>query len=95
MKKILGTFTFWFVLVALILIVLHILGLDKDSNLLIGSSPLVRLISIDFMNSGLKIPIMGSEMNFSIFWYIGTLISFIIYGLIFDIIYKLIKKARQ
>ncbi len=98
MKKILKSFTFYFVLISFLIIYLHQIGQDSKSIVLISFNPILDIISKsdvgrEFMNLGIQIPSRTILGSISIFWYIGSVITFIIYGLIFDLIKYLIKKV--
>ena len=84
--NIIKTFTFWFVIVAIIGIVLNLTGID-DINLFIGLNPLLNFFSStrsarDAINS---VPYL---------WHILSVISMAGYGLIIDAIRALAKKNK-
>lgn len=89
MKKLFKSFTFWFVIIAILEIYMHQIGQDSKSIILIYLNPILRMIShsdagIAFMNSGLQVSsdtIMG---QISVYWYIGSVVSFAIYGILLD-----------
>ena len=79
MKKIYKTFTFYFAIIGVIIVVLNILGLDDMNILMIGLNPLLNLLDdnkviCDFMNSGMYL------------WHIASFMTNILYGIILDII---------
>ena len=84
MKKILKSFTFWFVVIGIIGVVLNITGND-DINLFIGVNPILNVLSStkscrDVINT---IPYL---------WYILSLVTMTGYGLAIDGIRVSIKK---
>lgn len=89
MNKIFKTFTFWFVILAIWEIYAHQIGQDSKSIVLIYLNPILRNISRtdtlrNFMNSGLQVSSKTITGYISIYWYIGSIVTFIIYGLIID-----------
>ncbi len=89
MKKALKSFTLWFVLLAVFEIYMHQIGQDSKSIVLIYLNPLLRMISRSdvasaFMNSGMKVSSGTIIGHISIYWYIGSIVTFIIYGLTLD-----------
>jgi len=79
MKKIYKTFTFYFVIIGIIVVVLNVIGQDDMNILMIGLNPILNMLDDskvirDFMNSG------------SYLWHIASIITNILYGLIFDYI---------
>lgn len=86
MKKIIKSFTFWFVVIGIIGVVLNITGND-DINLFIGVNPILNVLSStkscrDVINT---IPYL---------WYILSLVTMAGYGLAIDGIRVLIKKDK-
>ncbi len=97
MKKILKSFTFYFIIISFLIIYQHQIGRDSKSIVLISFNPILVAISrsdvgLEFMNSGMQIPSRTMLGSISVFWYIGSVITFIIYGLIFDTIKYFLKK---
>lgn len=89
MKRIFKFFTFWFVILAILEIYMHQIGQDSKSIVLIYLNPVLRIISrydigSAFMNSGLQVSSRTIMEHISIYWYIGSVVTFIIYGLILD-----------
>lgn len=79
MKKAYKTFTFYFVIIGVIILLINILGFDDMNILMIGLNPLLNLLDnskviCDFMNSG------------NYLWHIASIITNIIYGLVLDFI---------
>lgn len=90
MKKIFKSFTFWFLILAVLEIYMHQIGQDSKSIVLIYLNPILRAMSRsdivrDFMNSGLQVSSGSIIGHISIYWYIGSIVTFIIYGLILDV----------
>lgn len=89
MKKLFRSFVFWFVILAILEIYMHQIGQDSKSIVLIYLNPVLRIISRSdigraYMNSGMKVP-SGTIIGYiSIYWYIGSVVTLIIYGLILD-----------
>lgn len=92
MKKVLKCFTFWFLLVSVLEIFMHQIGQDSKSIVLIGLNPLLNMIAdsdgflYSFVESGLQVSCNTLEGQISIYWYIGSVLTFIIYGVILDCI---------
>ena len=89
MKKIVKTFTFWFLILAILQIYMHQTGQDSKSIILIYLNPILRILSRSdagsaFMNSGLQVSSETIMGHISVYWYIGSVLTFIIYGLILD-----------
>lgn len=85
MKKMYKTFTFYFAIIGIIIVLLNIMGLDDMNLLMIGMNPVLNLLDDseffrDFMNSGTYL------------WHIASIITNILYGLILDFIRIKIKK---
>lgn len=76
---------------------MHQIGQDSKSIILIGLIPILSIIStIDsffvFMDSGMQIPCRTIIGSISIYWYIASILSFLIYGIILDLIRIVISK---
>lgn len=85
MKKFYKTFTFYFVIIGVIIVILNILGQDDMNILMIGLNPLLNILDNskmirDFMNSSTYL------------WHIASIITNILYGLILDFIKVKMKK---
>ena len=79
MQKMHKTFTFYFAIIGIIVVLLNILGLDDMNIFMIGLNPVLNLLDdskviCDFMNSGTYL------------WHIASIITNILYGLILDFI---------
>lgn len=84
MKKSIKSFTFWFALVGIIGVILNVTGFD-DVGLFIGFNPILNVLSgpkvcCDVINS---VPYL---------WYILSMITMIVYGLVMDALKSLIRK---
>lgn len=98
MKKIIKSFTFCFLLIVLFEIYMHQIGQDSKSIILISLNPILSIISdtdsfFVFMNSGMQIPCRTITGSISIYWYIASILSFLIYGIILDLIRIIISKV--
>jgi hypothetical protein len=90
------SFSFWFVVLSALVIVSHQIGRDPKSIVLISLNPILNLISDSeagrqFMNLGPKIAIRTIIGEISIYWYIGSLVSFLMYGLLLDGLKRLLR----
>lgn len=99
MKKILKSFTFWCLLIGVFEIYMHQVGQDSFSIILMGFNPILSCISnseaiVAIMNSGIQIPCNTVAGSISIYWYVGSLMTFILYGAIIDFI-KVKMKLRK
>ena len=88
MKKFYKTFTFYFVIIGIIVVVLNILGQDDMNILMIGLNPILNLLDNskavrDFMNSN------------TYFWHIASFITNVLYGLILDLIKIKMKNSKN
>ena len=85
MKKFCKTFTFYFVIIGIIVVLLNVIGIDDMNILMIGLNPIQNILDdskiiCDFMNSG------------SYLWHIASFLTNILYGIILDFIRVKIKK---
>lgn len=85
MKKFCKTFTFCFVIIGIIVVLLNVIGIDDMNILMIGLNPILNILDdskiiCDFMNSG------------SYLWHIASFLTNILYGIILDFIRVKIKK---
>lgn len=80
MKKLIKKFLFWFVLIGVIVNVISITGNDDKNIILIGLNPLLNLLE---SNSTIRelIKDLGSYV-----WNILSMLSFIVYGFLLDVI---------
>ncbi len=93
LKKVLKTlftsFTFYFVLLSLLIIYGHYTGSDPKSLVLIWANVLLNgLRTSDFvrdaLNAGPMIKVDTLSGEISLYWYIAHLLSFILYGAVLD-----------
>ena len=85
MKKIIKSFTFWFALLGVIVVILNILKLDDMNILMIGLNPILNLLS-------------SSEADISsipYLWHILSLVTMVAYGLALDGAKYLIKVLKN
>ena len=85
MKKIIKSFTFWFALLGVIVVILNILKLDDMNILMIGLNPILNLLS-------------SSEADISAIpylWHILSLVTMVAYGLALDGAKYLIKILKN
>lgn len=97
MKKVIKSFTFWFILIALFEIYMHQIGQDSKSIVLIGLNPILSAISrtdslLAFMNSGIQLPCRTIMGSISVYWYIACILSFLVYGVILDWVRAIVSK---
>ncbi|MEG1647736.1 MAG: hypothetical protein RR325_03115 [Bacilli bacterium] len=80
---------------------MHQIGQDSKNIVLIGLNPILHMISnsegviFDFMQSGLSISCDTIVGHISIYWYIGSVLTFIVYGIILDGIRCFIHHQRK
>lgn len=90
MKKIAKSFTFWCLIISLFEIFMHQIGQDSKSIVLIGFNPLLKWIAdsqsalTDLLKSGPQISCNTITSQISIYWYVGSVFTFMIYGFILD-----------
>ena len=85
MKKFYKTFTFYFLIIGIIVILINVSGMDDMNIFMIGLNPILNLLDdsnviCDFMNSG------------NYLWHIASFITNVLYGLILDFVRIKIKK---
>ncbi|WP_152890909.1 hypothetical protein [Clostridium tarantellae] len=90
MRKIFKTFTFWFFIISILIILNNILGNDDKNILLIGLNPILN--AVVYVEPFRSI-IWNDGPNFNM--YIAHLLTFIIYGGIIDSIIAIIKSVRS
>lgn len=100
MKKVIKSFTFWFLLIALFEIFMHQIGQDSKSIVLIHINPILSTITrtdsfFIFMDSGIRIPCRTIMGSISIYWYMASIMSFLVYGAILDLIRAIVSKIRN
>ena len=84
MKKITKTFTFWFLIIGLVVITLNLLNMDDLNLLMIGLNPILNMLSSS--------KLCGYIADVPYLWHILSLITVIGYGVIIDLIRKMVKK---
>ena len=85
MRRIYKTFTFYFMIIGIIVVLLNVLRIDDMNLFMIGLNPLLNLLDdskviCDFMNSGTYL------------WHIASILTNILYGIILDFIRTKIKR---
>ena len=80
MRKVIKSFTFWFVLIAIFEIFMHQIGQDSKNIILIHLNPILRMIYkndslLMFMDSGMEITCRIISETISIYWYIAFMFS--------------------
>lgn len=78
------SFTFWFALVGIIGVILNVTGFD-DVGLFIGFNPVLNVLS----GSKACCDVINSVSHL---WYILSMITMIVYGLVIDALKSLIRK---
>ncbi|WP_270565869.1 hypothetical protein [Clostridium beijerinckii] len=100
MKKVLGSFIFWFGIISLLIIYMNYRGQDEKNIALIGLNPiLLEIVYIEpfrtWLNSGIVMRYFLGEPAATLNIYLAHLLTFIFYGLIFDLIKHGIRKIRS
>ena len=100
MKKAFKSFTFWFVVLSLLVILQHQIGMDPKSIILIGFNPILKNFSYSdvlstFMNSGFNVACKTIAGSISIYWYIGSVLTLAFYGFVLDLIKYFIKEITK
>jgi len=79
LKKFYKTFTFYFIIIAIIVIVLNVTGNDDMNILMIGLNPLLNILD----NS----KVVGDFMSVhNYLWYVASFITNVLYGVVLDFI---------
>lgn len=99
-SKMAKTFTLWFVIIALVGIYMHQIGRDSKSIVLISLNPILKSIArndllCNSFNSGFQIACNTITGYISIYWYIGSVFTFFIYGLCLDGIRIILKQFNK
>ena len=82
-------------------IFMHHIGQDSKSIVLIGFNPLRNMIAgsqgyfYNWMNSGPQVLCNMITGQISICWYIGSILTFMIYGIVLDGIKMLFRKSNR
>lgn len=97
LKRVLKSFTFYFLLVSLLIIYMHYIGQDSKSIVLIGLNPILNSLANtsfadNILDSGIQIPCNTIMGTISIYWYLAHFISFALFGVILDILKLIIKR---
>lgn len=95
MKRLIKSFTFWFLIASFIIIAAHQMGQDSKSIVLIGLNPILNHLPYDIMNAGLQISCNTIAGSISIYWYIASILSMLFYGIVLDGIRYMMKKKTK
>lgn len=87
MKRIIRSFTFWFVILGMAVIVFNLLNYDDMNIIMIGLNPILNLLSSSAIRSDIAaIPYL---------WHVLSLVTMAAYGLVLDGIKFIIRKAKN
>lgn len=90
MKKAIRSFTFLFLLAAVFVIFMHQIGQDSKSIVLIRLNPILNMIADSdgflhsFMETGFQVSCNTLNGQISIYWYIGSVLTLLLYGTVLD-----------
>lgn len=94
------TFTFWCLVLSVFGIFMHQIGQDSKSIVLIRFNPLLNMIAgaqgplYEMMGSGRQVPCNTITGQISIYWYIGSVLTFLFYGIVLEGIKMLFHKLN-
>lgn len=80
---------------------MHQIGQDSKSIILIGFNPLLNMIAdsqgslYTFMYSGWQVPCNTITGQISIYWYVGSVLTFLFYGVVLDGMKMLFRKLNR
>lgn len=80
---------------------MHQIGQDSKSIVLIGFNPLLNMIAdsqgsfYTLMDSGWQVPCNTITGQISIYWYAGSVLTFLLYGIVLDGIKMLFRKFNR
>ena len=83
MKKIVKTFTFWFVLLGIVVVIFNLLNFDDMNIIMIGLNPILNILSSSSFRP--TTPYM---------WHILSLITMTLYGLVLDALRSAFKNNK-
>ena len=87
MKKIIKSFTFWFAILGVAVVVFNLLNYDDMNIIMIGLNPILNLLSSSAIRSDIAaIPYL---------WHVLSLVTMAAYGLVLDGIKYVIRKAKN
>lgn len=100
MKKIFKSFTFYFMLVSILIIYMHYIGQDSKSIVLIGLNPILNSLANttfadNILDTGIQVSCNTIMGTISINWYIAHFITFTLFGVILDSLKLIIKKLDK
>jgi hypothetical protein len=87
MKKVLGNFTFWFIIVGIIVVLYNLAGQDDKNIIMIGLNPIMVALDNQYCR-----PIINGVPYLS---HLLSLISMTLYGVILDLVKSIIKRRRK
>ena len=99
MKKVLRSFTFYFMLLSLFMIYMHYVGQDSKNIMLIHFNLILSKLQYnnlarDILNSGSVVKCRMISGNISVYWYFAHFITFITYGIVLDYVKLVMEKLR-
>ena len=84
MKKVIKSFTFWFVLLGIAVVTFNLLNYDDMNIIMIGLNPILNMLSSSSLCSTIAdIPYL---------WHILSLVTMTLYGLVLDALRSTFKK---
>lgn len=90
MKKIMKSFIFWCIVISIFEIFMHQVGQDSKSIVLIRFNPVLKMIAntqgtlYTLMDSDWQVSCNTIVGQISIYWYIGSVVTFMFYGIVLD-----------
>ena len=84
-------------MISCFIIFMHQIGQDSKNIVLIQFNPILLVLErniLDLMNKGYQIPSGNLSGTISIYWYIGSVVTFAFYGGVIDMIRYVIKSNR-
>jgi len=86
MKKIIKSFTFWFSIIGIAVVIFNLMNFDDMNIIMIGLNPILNLLSgSDLCNIIAEVPYL---------WHVLSLITMITYGFVLDSLRFLIRKGK-
>lgn len=100
LKRLITSFTLWFVFLSLLMIWNHYSGGDSKSIVLIYLNLILNSISHndaaqELMNKGPMVSAKTILGEISVYWYIAHLLSFVLYGAVLDGVKAVIKRLLR
>ena len=99
-KRVFKSFTFYFLLVSLLIIYMHYIGQDSKSIVLIGLNPILNSLANtsfahNILDSGFQVSCNTIMGTISIYWYLAHFITFGLFGVILDSLKLIIKRLDK